>query len=316
MVIPIIHPVNLSSIDLNLLVVLDALLAERHVTRAARRVGLSQPAMSNALARLRLALDDPLLVRGAGGMVPTPTALAIGRATATALGTIEHAIEGCRAFDPASAQRTFTIAASDYVTFVALADLADHVARTAPGVSLRVLPLGPDPAATDLEAGTLDLTLGFFRKVPAGLQRARLFDDRLVAVVRAGHPVLRTRRRLEDLATLRHVRVAPQRESRGLLDAIMAKRGLPRVTVLTTPTFLSALAVAHTDLCAVLPERVAVALARLAPLATFPVDAPLPPIAVDALWHPRVQHDAAHAWLRRTLHERAAAGPRRRRRSA
>jgi DNA-binding transcriptional LysR family regulator len=309
-VISIIHDVNLAAFDLNLLVALDALLAERNVTRAARRVGITQPAMSNALARLRTALGDPLLVRGTGAMVPTPVALEVGRAAAAALREVERAVEGRRTFDAATSRRVFTVAASDYVAFVLLAPLAQHIAAVAPGVSLKIVPLGQDPGALALESGALDLTIGFFRKVPPGLVRARLFTDRLVAVVRRRHPVLRTRRTLADLARIRYVRVAPHGERRGLLDKQLAARGLTRVTALVTPTFLSALAVAHTDLCAVLPERVAKALGRLAPVSTFEVDAPLPAIAIDAFWHQRVQHDVAHVWLRRVLVEVAARGPR------
>jgi DNA-binding transcriptional LysR family regulator len=301
-----IHSMNVAGFDLNLLLALEALVAERSVTRAARRVGVSQPAMSNSLARLRVALGDPLLVRARIGMTPTSRALELQRDVAAALALVRRALGERAAFDPASASRVFTVAASDYVSFVLLAPLAQRLAQVAPGVALRIVPLAPDLSPSDLESGALDLTLGFFRKVPPGLRRARLFRDGFVGVVREGHPILKTPRSATAVAALRHLRVAPQGEQRGLLDVAFERQGLRRHVALTVPHFLLALEVARTDLFVVLPERLAVALSRHAALRILTVPAPLPTITIEGFWHARVHEDPAHAWLRGLVAEVAA----------
>ena len=183
-------PARLSGFDLNLLVVFDVLLAERNVTRAAKRLGVTQSAVSNALARLREALDDLVLVRAANGMVPTPRALALQRDVRDALTRIGGAIGGGSSFEPRTARRTFVIAATDYVQFVLLGALIERIRGSAPGVVLQVATPSKDFPWSGLEAGSVDLLLTGNRAgpVPRGLHRRWLFRDHIVCVLRADHP--------------------------------------------------------------------------------------------------------------------------------
>lgn len=296
----------LDRLDLNLLVALDVLLAERNVTRAAHRVGLSQPAMSNALARLRKTLGDPLLVRARGEMVPTPVGLEIGRAMSAALGEIERALEQRGAFDPARSERAFTIAASDYVCLVLLEPFVVELQRTAPGITIRIVALQPDVSLGQLESRAIDLTVGYFRRAPSSLRRAALFSDRFVLAARAGHPITRRKLRVRDLPSYAYVQIAPHGELRGLLDAELARHGLTRRVALTVPWFTGALVVARSDLVTVVPERLARELGSLVELSIAPLPATLPRIAIAAHWHERVHRDPAHAWLRAALATRAS----------
>lgn len=296
--------------DLNLLVVLDALMAERNVTRAARRVGITQPAMSNALRRLRVVLADPVLVRVKGGMVATAKAERVGRAARALLHGVDAALDVGAEFDPATAKRELTVAASDYVATVLIPKLLPVLATEAPGISLRMVPLEPDLSLGKLEAGALDLTLGFFRHVPKSLRRLRLFTDDNVGVARRGHPILRTSPvSVEALAVARHVRIAPQGEPRGFLDVVLAKRGLRRDVVVTASQFMLAIAALEGGLVGVVPGRLGRVLAQGGGVQTFALPVALPTITVDAYWHARMQDDRAHAWLRKRIALAAGASP-------
>lgn len=299
--------VNLASFDLNLLTTLEALLSERSVTRAARKVGRSQPATSNALGRLRTALGDPLLVRTKGGMVPTARGMAIGKATSQLLRAVEREL-AAQAFEPTTSDRTFTIGTSDYAAVVLLPEVLRRLREVAPGVSLRVTMLKPDLGLADLESGSLDLTIGFFRKAPEGLRQQSLITDRFVLVGRYQHPELLRKLTLRDLTTLRQVQVAPHGEVRGLLDAALAAKGLARRVVVSVPTFLLALPAIRADLVSVLPARLAEVLRESTPLAVAAMPVTLPPITLAAYWHPRAHDDPGHRWLREMLLAAATGG--------
>jgi DNA-binding transcriptional LysR family regulator len=292
---------RLAQLDLNLVVALEALLAERNVTRAARRVGLSQPAMSNALARLRAALGDPLLVRARGRMVPTEIALEIGRTTHGALRQIERALGAQAPFDPATSRRTFTIAASDYVGLVLLAPLMNELATAAPHVVVRVVPVQPDLSLDELETGGVDLTVGHFRKVPSSLHRLQLFEDRFVVVMRADHPAASRPLRRRDLATLPQLQVSPQGYRTSAVDRELRRADPSRRVAMLAPHFLLTLMVTESDFVSVVPERLARALERKMPLAIRPPPFPLSALSVGAYWHERSHHDRAHVWLRARL---------------
>lgn len=315
----VIHRMNDARFDLNLLVTLDALLAERNVTRAARRVGLTQPAMSNALARLRVALGDPVLVRAKGGMVPTAKAEAVGRAATLLLREVERVVGAAADFDARTARREFTIAASDYVASVLLTPLLERLTQEAPNIALRVVPLEPDLSLAKLEAGTLDFTLGFFRRVPSSLRRLRLFTDDNVGIAKNDHPIVRGKSAkcsVADLVSARHVRIAPQGEARGFLDVALGKQGRRREIALTSTQFLLAIAALDAGLVGIVPGRLARFLERLGDVRAFALPIALPVITVDAYWHARMHDEPAHAWLRKELSraaergERSPAGPR------
>lgn len=284
------------NLDLNLLAVLDALLEERSVTRAAARMGLSQPAMSNALARLRTTLGDPVLIRTTNGMVPTTKGSALGRVAASTLREVRRTL-GEATFDPKTSRRAFTISASDYVSCVVVPPLLRRLSSEAPDVRLHVLPLEPELPLEKLET-ELDLTLGVFPKAPRSIRRTRLFSDRSVVVTPIGHPFLRTRRTLRDLVRFRWLRIASHGESHGLVDSVLAKHGLERRVVATARTFSLAQIVTGTDLIVFMPERLA---KTMHDVVIVPIATPLPKLDVDALWHARAHDDPAHVWFRGLL---------------
>jgi DNA-binding transcriptional LysR family regulator len=298
-------PARLSAFDLNLLVVLDVLLAERNVTRAANRLGLSQPAVSNALARLRGALGDPLLVRTRAGMAPTPRALALVGSLRDALDLMGNTITDAESFDPASARRTFVLAATDYVQFVLLGKLVARIRRVAPGVVLEVLPVVQSFPWPQLEAGSIDLVLGGAspRDTPRGLHRRRLFRDRVVCILREGHPYASAPLTLERYLELAHIEALPL-GSHGLADEVLGQLGRQRKLAVTVPHFLVApFIVTQSDCCFTLAERIAVPMAEKLPLEVRPLPFEMPSVSIGAYWHDRVHGDAAHRWLRRLVAE-------------
>ena len=201
---------------MNLLPVLDALLAERSVTRAGARLGLSQPAVSNALAQLRALLGDPLLVRGARGMVPTERALELAAPLRAGLAQLEQGLGTHAPFDPRTSDRRFTIITNDFVAFAVLPKLVARLEREAPGVRLQVRAWQEHYVPGDLERGEADLMLGLYRELPAGHREIPLFEDRFVCVVRRGHARVRGKLSLATYVKLPHVLVSHQPDGRGI----------------------------------------------------------------------------------------------------
>ncbi len=314
----------LRGVDLNLVRVLDALLAERHVTRAAARLGISQSAASHALARLRRLLADPLLVRGPRGargprsphevMVPTPRALALAPALERALAELAAALRPPAPFDPATARRTFHLAIGDYAELVLLPALVARLATIAPGVDLFVRAV-PDDLAAALAAGDVDLVLAPPRPRDLsgpGLYQRHLFDERFVCALRRGHPAATRRLTLDRFCDLDHVLIAPRGTAGGYVDDALARLGRRRRVAVTVPHFLVVPhVVATTDLVVTLPARVAAALAAPHRLVTRPPPAALgvTGFAIHQLWHERTHGDAAGRWLRDQLATVARALP-------
>lgn len=295
--------VNLGAVDLNLLVALDALLTERSTTRAAARLRLTQPALSRALGRLRRLFDDPLLVRGPRGLVPTQRAVELADPVRRVLAEIERVVAHTPRFDPASAQRTFRLAMIDFAEMVLLPPLLTRLAREAPAVDVDVRALYTG-AYEALEQGQLDGAVGVFVDTPpAGISRRKLFDERFVCVARAGHPALARPLTLERYAALDHVVIVPRGlKDRGFADEALAKHGLARRITLRVPHFLVAPhVVASTDLVITLSERVARRFATLLPLVIVEPPLELPRFSVHLIWHERQQSDPANAWLREVL---------------
>ncbi|HEX3694887.1 MAG TPA: LysR family transcriptional regulator [Polyangia bacterium] len=290
---------NSAGLNLNLLVVLDALLAERHVSRAGKRLGLSQPAVSNALAQLRGRLGDPLLIRTAGGMMPTARALAMIGPLREALTTLEAALGGGPTFDPASVQQTFVVAATDFVEFVLLPKLLARLAREAPGVQLQIRPWPYHRTPPALENGEADLWLGFYADVPPNHRDQKLFHDEFVCIVRRHHPEVGKRLTLKTYLRLKHILVTAESGSAGVADVALAARGLSRHVGLRMTHFLMVPpVVATTDFIAAISRRVAETAARQYPLRLLPPPLPLPRGTVGQVWHERTHTSPAHAWLR------------------
>lgn len=293
--------VNLAGIDLNLLVALDALLAERSVTRAAERVGLSQPAMSRALGRLRALFGDRLLVRTASGLVPTPRAEALAPRLRLVLAEVGQIVRA-PAFDPAQLRGTARIGMPDYLSILVLPHLLRRLERDAPGLDIALAP----PRATtpaELESGDLDLAVGNFPDVPAGFYGKTLDTDGFACVVRRGHPALAEPLTLPVFAGLRHALITIRDDrSPGAVDKALARLGLERRIAVRVPNFLAApLIVAETDLVITLPRRLAQWLAGRADVAVLEPPLDLGTFSIMLLWHERRSDDAEHAWLRATL---------------
>jgi DNA-binding transcriptional LysR family regulator len=291
---------SLSAVDLNLLVVLDAILTEGNVTRAAERVGMTQPAMSQALARLRRLFDDPLFVRTPRGMIATARASELAAPVRRALGEIDRALASSPSFDPRTARRAFTLATLDHGELVILLPLLQRLAAEAPGIDLRVRPLRFADLEEELESGAVDLAIGVLAPGDEpSLNGQKLFREHFVCMVRADHPEVGATLSLAEYVALDHALVSPRGRPGSLVDAELAKRGLERRVALVVPHFAVApMIVARSDLVLTVPERIAHAFAAMLPLRTVPPPLELPGFDVVQLWHERRQQDRPHTWLR------------------
>ena len=298
---------GMADVDLNLIVALDALLAEGGVTGAARRLGLSASAMSRTLTRLRSATGDPLLVRAGRGLVPTPRAIALREQVADlARGARDVLSPKTDRLDVATLERTFVIRAGEGFVGLLAAPLVAAVAGAAPGVCLRFVPKLSKEAGP-LRSGRVDLEIGT-PGLPAPEVRSRLlFRDVFAGAVRAGHPLLASEVTAERYAACRHV-VASRKDSvTGPVDDGLGRLGLKRVIAAVVPGYPDALRVAlRSDLVALVPRSCLDSpMARSHPLVdglvAFDLPVPTPEIAVSALWHPRLEADPAHRWLRDTV---------------
>lgn len=283
--------------DLNLLIALDVLLAEGSVTRAARRLRLSPSAMSRTLARLREATGDPLLVRAGRALVPTPRALALREKVAPLLGDILAVLGPEKQLDPRQLEQTFTLRASDgFVENFGPALLA-HVGAQAPGVRLRFVQK-IDRESVLLRDGSIDLETGVIGSLTGPEVRTRrLFGDRFVGVVRSGHPLARGEISAARYAAGQHVLVARRDQDTGPMDDALALLGLRRSIASIVGGFTAALALAAgSDLIATVPERHTGKLR--AGMFSFALPLGMPELSVSLMWHPRMDADPAHRWLR------------------
>jgi DNA-binding transcriptional LysR family regulator len=304
-VILIMPTTNLADLDLNLLRVLDALLLEQHLTRAAHRIGLSQPAMSHALARLRQHLGDPLFIRTPKGLLPTARATRLAGPVRSALATLEAALAGTDEFDAARAQRSFVLATADYGSFVLVPPLLSHLGRAAPGVDLWVRPVADD-AYAQLAQGDADaLVMPLPSRRPVRSIHSRLlFEERFVCLVREGHPRVKKRLDLRTYTSLPHVFVAPRGTPGGVVDTVLGNLGKSRRVAVGVPQFLLAPhLVASSDFVVTIGSRVAEAFARLLPLRVLEPPVELPRFKMQLAWHERQHHDPAQRWLRAQLVE-------------
>ncbi|MCX7142139.1 MAG: LysR family transcriptional regulator [Proteobacteria bacterium] len=289
---------DIRNVDLNLLVALDALLAERSVSRAAVRLHLSQPATSALLARLRELFGDPLLLRSARGMLPTPRALELLAPIKQVLDEIDAIIQPRHAFDPGSAEHTFTLSASDYVEFALLPTLVDFLERKAPRVSLAVRPLDLQTVARQMETGEVDLCITGLLNAPPGLHERALYTERVVSVVRRKHPGVGERLTLDSFCSLEHISVSVRGSGfSARIDEALAALGRKRHARLAVPHFLLVPEiVARSDMISALPERLALGYANKLRILEPPVK--LDSFTVGQIWHERNQREPAQAWLR------------------
>jgi DNA-binding transcriptional LysR family regulator len=294
------HQVDLSTVDLNLLKLFEALVRERSVTQAGLRLGLSQPAASRALGRLRTMLGDRLLVRGKLGLELTPRGEALAGPVARLLddarGIVSPAV-----FDPASAKGRITIAAHDHLSLLVLSDLVARFERHAPALSLHIAqPVGDNVRL--VEQGAADLALGIFESLPGSLYRRGLYTDSLVCVMRADYPGGSDGLSLERYLALRHVTVTISGIGESAVDVALSARGLTRHVALRVPHFLAgAMLVADSDMILTLPSRLARRLAERLPLVLLDLPLQVAPLSPAMIWHERFHGDPAHLWVRQQL---------------
>ena len=291
--------------DLNLLVTLDVLLREGSVARAARRLRLSPSAMSRALARLRAATGDPLLVRAGRGLGPTPRALELRERVGRLVQDGEAVLRPAETLDLKRLVRTFTLRNRDGFVENFGPDLIARVGEQAPGVRLRFVPK-PDKDSTPLRDGSVDLETGVVGNAMGPELRAQaLFRDRFVGVVRMGHPLCEAAITPARYAAGRHILISRGGRDRGPIDDALEPLGLKREIVTVVSAFSEALALARaSDLIASVPERHTGNLRD--GMFCFPLPVPLPEITVSLLWHPRLDADPAHRWLRGCVRDACA----------
>jgi DNA-binding transcriptional LysR family regulator len=297
------NEIDLSRADLNLLVLFETVLEERHVGRAAARLSLSPSAVSHGLGRLRVLLNDPLFLRTPKGVVPTARAAELAAPIADVLARVRSVLSTAEPFDPAVSMRRFTIGAPDGISAVVLPPLLAALRRTAPGIDIGVRQILPTPArvwhaaVTELEARAMDMAIIPSDDIPVRFAAPVLYEEDFVIAVRAGHPFADDPT-LDRFCALRHLLVSYAGDARGFVDEVLAKRGRSRHVALTVPSFMFALAtIAETDLVSALPRTfVAMNAARFGVVS---VEAPLPLVRfrVRAV-APRVAlMDAGLAWL-------------------
>jgi DNA-binding transcriptional LysR family regulator len=295
---------NTFEFDLNLLVVFDAVLAEGSISRAANRLKLSQPAASNALARMRQATGDRLFVRLANAMVPTPYAQTIADPIRQALASIRVSLGASREFDPATAQRSFAIYLTDLGEAYFLPRLLERLHRTAPGVRIRTLPMPSELALDALRNGEVDLAIGNLPDLGAGFFMQRLFRDRYVCVVRKGHPVIGERITARQFAAASHAIVTPGGWGHGIIERALVEHGLEQRITLRMQNFLVlASIVATTDMLAIVPQSVGSQLSQHNDVKLLPLPITIKPFDVKQCWQERFHDDKGNRWLRQQFAE-------------
>jgi len=293
-------------LDLNLLVTLEALLAERNVTKAAARLALSQPAVSAQLARLRGVFDDPLLLPAQRGMTPTAKALELHEPLRQALDQVRAAVATHRTFDPATARATIAIAASDYLQAAVLQPLVLDLRRRAPGVRVALRNIDALQLEDQMARGAVDLALLTPDAAPKSLRSRKLFDERYVLIARLNHPTVRKRLSTEQFAALEHVVVSPRGGGFTTgVDTALAAMGHKRSVVLSAASFLFVPEiVAHSDFVALVPRRLVQDRADRLQVVECPF--PVTGFSISLLWHERNHGHAAQRWVRESLIEATA----------
>lgn len=292
--------------DLNLLPVLLVMMEERNVTRAAERLGITQPALSNALNRLRETLNDPLFIRERYGMRPTPKAEQLAQVVGAALSSIDKVILGQQDFDPLHATRLFTLAPNSYVEFIMMPAIVARLRSCAPGIRLRLTPFGNDVTETGVISGNTDMVLGRIVEPPDNLVVQYLMNEGLACVIRADHPLVGENLSAEQYEQLKHVNVLPPGRMRAGLYQALEQRGLRRQVAVSVTHFLAVPEmIAVTDYCATLPRLICQHLSRDERLRIVPAPVDLGTFPVEMGWHARYRDDPAHRWFRTLITETA-----------
>jgi DNA-binding transcriptional LysR family regulator len=299
---------SIESLDLNLLLVFDALLRTRSVTLAAEQTGMGQSGMSGALKRLRVALDDPLFVKTGGGMTPTTLALQLAGPIQAGLSQIRDALGSREAFDAATCTRRFVIYLSDTGQLVFLPPLMEAVRQRAPGVRVHTLQCDMKTARQLISDGDIDLAMGLFVDFDDGLRRNLLFRSPYVCIASASHPTIRETLSLDDFGKAAHLVYRPAVGSHRAVDSLIldecAKHGINRREVLQVSHGLGvAELIARTDLIACVPSELGQWCERRGDVKVFPLPVTIPAVELSQYWHERAHRDAGLAWLRYLVQE-------------
>jgi DNA-binding transcriptional LysR family regulator len=299
---------ELKDIDLNLLVIFNQLLIERKVSKVAENLGLGQPAVSNALARLRKLFGDELFLRTSSGMQPTPFADQLAESIGYALGMIHGAINVKNSFDPATSKRRFSVGMTDIGEIYFLPLLMEKLQKLAPAVSISTI-RNTINLKDAMEAGHVDLAVGLLPQLKAGFFQRRLFTQQYVCMFRQGHPLGKKKILPSDFFATDHVSIVSAGTGHGMVDEILDKNSPQRKVRLTVPHFV---AVGHilqsTDLLATVPERLAEKMAKPFNLKYVAHPVKLPQISINLFWHAKYHKDPANQWLRGLIFDMHADG--------
>ena len=287
------------TLDLNLLVVFDAVAQERSATRAAARLNMTQPAISHALTRLRRALSDDLFVRTPDGMEPTPYAEHLAGPVRTALQSLHLALDGGAAFEPAVSDHRFSIAVDNRAALLLAAPIAIAITKEAPNLAVDMRPSGTLDLAERLDRGDFDLALGGLAAPGERFSDIRLYESGFTVLVRQDHPAIRDGAfTMEAFARFPHMVLSSTGEETDFVDTELARHGFTRRIALRVPLLSAAAALAQSDMVTVMGERGAREFARSAPLALLPLPFASPTLHTAMLWHRRLEAVPAHRWLR------------------
>ncbi|TWC65112.1 LysR family transcriptional regulator [Herbaspirillum sp. SJZ099] len=297
--------------DLNLLPVILAVIEERSVSRAALRLGWSQPKVSIALNKLRTALGDPLFIRGSHGVEPTPRALSLMEPTQEILQRIRQNVLLHAPYAPAASTRAFTFALSDVGEMFMLPQLMRYLAEVAPHVSVTSVTLPPDDIANGLEKGEIDLAVGYFPDLTRrNFYQQRLYSHSFISLIRAGHRIKDKRLSMEQFLELGHAVVRPEGRSHEAFEQVLAKLKIKRRIALSVPHFMSIpFIVASTDLLVTVPAALGERFATLADVRTIYPPMELPTVDLKQHWHRKYHRDEANIWIRSVFLKMFSNGP-------
>lgn len=293
---------NLKDVDLNLLVVFNELQKHGRVSAVAQSLGISQPGVSNALARLRKLLGDELFLRTSRGMVPTPYAESLAQPIADALSALLVTLNARARFDPARSERAFVIGVNDVGETYFLPRLMRALDGAAPGVTIRTVRTTSIDVKDEMERGRIDLAMGFLPGLKSGFFQRKLFSQPYVCVFRRGHPLARTGVSAKQFRAAEHVAIVSEGTGHGVVDEVIEQAGIRRRLRLTVPHFMAVGPVlAATDMIAVVPRRFADCACEPFGLATAPCPVKIPESVINVFWHARSHREPANQWLRQVV---------------
>ncbi|MGY8819859.1 MAG: LysR family transcriptional regulator [Pseudomonadales bacterium] len=291
---------NLNKVDLNLFIVFDAIYTEANLTRAGQIVGITQPAVSNALARLRETFNDPLFVRTAQGMVPTPMAQNIIGPVRNALQLLRVSVQESRTFNPLQANKTFRISMTDLTEAVVLPPLFQRLRRLAPNVKIESMLAKRRETTKELAAGRLDFAMDAPLNTDPQVRHVKLLEDRYVCAMRRGHPLAKDKLSVEEYLSLSHIHISSRRSGLGMVDLALGKMGQQRRIALRSQHYMMATQVIQqTDMAVTVPER----FARRHDLYQVPLPVDIPPLETHIYWHESTDQDPANRWMREQMIE-------------